>query len=159
VNVNVHAIEVLSRQTGQTMSLRRLHDVLVHELGPVAGSYHQLHQRLKQAPASFQLLEQPSPLPGEASWPMELREQYSGALLDAGFDVSPLVSLADFAHAETPGVLGGLERTLAALRARDLDPLLASDLLATLAELPQLQDALEQVPPTTSPPHDLPAIS
>jgi|SRR5262245_11379248 len=139
------------------MSLRRLHDALVRELGPVAGSYHQLHQRLKQAPASFQLLEQPSPLPGVANWPMELREQYSGALLDAGLDVSPLVSLADFASAETAGVLGGLERTLAALRAqRDLDPLLASDLLATLGELPQLQDALDQAQRTTSPLHDPP---
>jgi hypothetical protein len=158
VDVNVCVMAILRRQAGHTLSMRRLHDALIHELGSAAGSYHQLHQRLKQTPATFQLHEQPSPLPGETTWPMEVREQYSGALQDAGLDLSPLVSLAEFGREETPGVLGGLQRTLAAVRAhRDLDPLLAADLLATLSELPQLQEVLERAQRTTTLPHGLPA--
>jgi hypothetical protein len=143
--------EALRRQTGHTLSLQRLHDALAHELGPAAGTYHHLHQRLKQAQGTFVLQERPSPLIDESLWPVDMRQQYAGALRSVGIDLSPLVSLNATAEDHDPGVLGVLERTLTALRARcGADPAFAADLVNAIAELPNLQDALETGRPTTT---------
>ena len=151
-------MDVLRRQAGHTLSLQRLHDALVHELGAAAGSYHQLHQRLKQTGGGFVLFERPNPLVEASAWPSEVREQYADALRRAGLDLSPLVSLAGTADREQPGLLSGLEETLSTLRSQsDADPQLAADLLATLSDLADLQDALLRAPQTTTDPPGLPA--
>ena len=148
--------DVLRRQAGHTLSLQRLHEALVHELGTAAGSYHQLHQRLKQAGRAFVVFERPSPLLEDSAWPPEVRAQYAMALRNAGLDLSPLVSLTGVTEQPAPGLLNGLEETLGALRAQSAsDPQLAADLLATLSDLADLQDALLTVPPTTTAPRDL----
>ncbi len=148
---------MLRRHACSTLSLRQLHESLVHELGPAAGTYHQLHQRLKQARGVFHVVERAGPLLDVNSWPREIREQYMDALSAAGLDFSPLVSLATVPDRD-PGILGGLEETLASLQARSgADPLLRADLVATLSELPNLLHALASATPPTTDPHNLPA--
>jgi hypothetical protein len=148
--IEAHAGEVLRRHTCHTLSLQQLHDALVHELGPAAGTYHQLQQRLKQARAVFHVVERAGPLLEECAWPREIREQYAGALREAGLDFSPLVSLAAASPGRDTGILGGLEETLASLHTRSrTDPLLSADLMAALNELPSLLQALETAPPPT----------
>ena len=152
--IEVNATEILRRQAGHTLSLQRLHDALVGELGAAAGSYHRLLQRLKRAPGVFQVDERAGALTETQAWPLEIREQYAGALRAAGLDLSPLVSLLQAEPSAESGLLGGLEATLAGLRARaQKDPALENDVRAVFSDLPDLLEALAQALPTTTPPH------
>jgi hypothetical protein len=153
--VEVCTTELLRRQPGHTLSLQRLHDALLRELGAAAGTYHQLQQRLKHAHAVFRVVERPGPLTDMHTWPLELREQYTGALRAAGLDLSPLVILVGPSESLDAGLLGGLEATLTALQARaQKDPALESDVRAVFSDLPELLEALAQALPTTTPPRN-----
>ena len=149
--------EALRRQAGHTLSLQRLHDGLVHDLGAAAGSYHQLQQRLKQARGSFHLQERAHPLADPIQWPSDIREQYENALRRAGIDLSPLVSLPAPPDHQERGILSVLEQTLCALRsACAADQAMTTDLASAFSDLADLQIAWEPAPPTTTVLHGLP---
>jgi len=144
--------ELLRRHAGRALSLLQLHGLLLDELGPRAGTYHQLHQRLKKSSAPLRILERSHPFPGELNWPPETRVLYERALEDAGYDVSPIVALAAGAD-ESPTVLDELRATLLSLseQLQDEDRI-NIDIVAALTGLPELQNqTAAAMRPTTLP--------
>src|SRR5687768_191261 len=106
MSIESYSAEVLRRSAGHALTLRRLHEALRQQLGPAAGTYHQLQYRLKQARTAFVILERPNPLVDETSWPESLRTEYTNALHAAGLDTSPVVALAARPDDENPGLVG-----------------------------------------------------
>ncbi|MEX2282958.1 MAG: hypothetical protein WEE89_10795 [Gemmatimonadota bacterium] len=156
MNIESYSAELLRRSAGRMLSLKRLHETLKRELGPGAGTYHQLQQRLNQARHAFIILERPNPLADEASWPETVRAEYALALDRAGLDLSPVVSLVSSAD-EQPGLVGELGRTLSHLcECVRLEPALQAELIEALADLPALEQAITPARQTTTPPPDLP---
>jgi hypothetical protein len=157
MSIESYSAEVLRRSAGHALTLRRLHETLRQQLGPAAGTYHQLQHRLKQARSAFVILERPNLLVDDTSWPESVRTEYTNALHDAGLDTSPIVSLAVRPDAE-PGLVGVLGRTLGHLcdcvRA---DPALQPELITALTELPALEQALAPALQPTRSPRDPPA--
>ena len=148
--------ELLRRQAGRALSLLQLHELLLDELGARAGTYHQLHQRLKKSSAPLRILERSHPFPGESNWPLETRMLYERALEDAGYDLSPIVALAPGAD-ETPTVLDELRATLLGLSEQLQDgDRINIDIVAALTGLPELQNqtaaALRPTTPLRGPP-------
>ena len=156
MSIESYSAEVLRRSVGHALTLRRLHETLRQQLGPAAGTYHQLQHRLKQARSAFMILERPNPLVDDSSWPESVRTEYVNALHDAGLDTSPVVSLAVRPDDE-PGLFGELGRTLGHLCDRvRLHPALEAELVTVLTELPVLEQALGPALQTTRSPHDPP---
>lgn len=154
-SIDRYAAELLRRQRGRTLTLQQLHELLVHELGPGAGTYQQLHHRLKQTAGRLRVLERTDPL-GDQSWPAEIRQQYLHALEDAGVDTSPIVSLLPANDDET-SVLDDLRATLLNLSDQlQQDALLRDEVIAALSQLPGLQERMAAAEPTTIPPRDPP---
>jgi hypothetical protein len=154
MNIESYSAELLRRSAGHTLSLKRLHETLKRELGPGAGTYHQLQQRLNQARSAFVVLERPNPLADEASWPEAVRAEYARALDQAGLDLSPVVSLVASAD-ELPGLIGELGRTLSHLcECARLEPALQAELITAMADLPELEQAIIPALRTTTPPPD-----
>jgi hypothetical protein len=153
MSIEGFSAELLRRSAGRTLSLKRLHATLQQELGPAAGTYHQLQYRLKQARNAFLVLERSNPLGDEAAgWPENVRSEYITALDCAGLDLSPIVSLVVMEDEEPRGLLGELERTLKHLSERvRYEPGLEAELVTALAELPVLEQNLRSArPPTTA---------
>ncbi|HEX7120012.1 MAG TPA: hypothetical protein VF212_14560 [Longimicrobiales bacterium] len=89
------AREVLRADAALTVPLSRLHRALVAEAGPSAGTYGQLHDRLRRSPERFALIESP-PLPWDAApWPDDERRSYLDALYRVGVVAEPRVLLRD----------------------------------------------------------------
>jgi hypothetical protein len=154
MSIESHSAELLRRSAGHTLSLKRLHETLKQQLGPGAGTYHQLQQRLNQARSSFVVLERPNPLADDLSWPDTVRAEYARALDQAGLDLSPVVSLVSSVDEES-GLIGELGRTLSHLsECARREPALQAELITALADLPELEQAIMPALRTTTPPPD-----
>jgi hypothetical protein len=145
--------ELLRRQAARALSLQQLHSLLVQELGASAGTYHQLHQRLKKTAAQLRLLERSPAFPAELDWPDDARLQYQRALVDAGYDASPIVALTTSVD-DVPNVLDDLRATLLELSEQlQEETRFSTHIIAALGGLPQLQQqAARAAQPTTLPP-------
>jgi hypothetical protein len=148
-SIETLATEHLRLQNGQTMTLSDLHETLLDELGPGAGTYHQLYQRLKRSSHRFVLFERPNPVyPG--AFPDECRSDYERALRTAGLDLSPVVTLVP-QNDESSDVLGVLRETLLTMsKALASEELVASELLETVNALQQARWPRDEVPRPTS---------
>jgi hypothetical protein len=149
--------ELLRRQAGRALSLQQLHALLLQELGPGAGTYHQLHQRLKKTAAPLRLLERTHPFPAEQDWPEDARARYQQALQDAGYDPSPIVALSA-ASEEAPDVLDELRTTLLDLSEQlQQESHFSADIVAALSGLAEIQEqAARAARPTILPLDPLP---
>ena len=142
--LEVRASEILERFPARSLSLTRLHEILTAELGPVAGTYHDLHASLRQLTARFLVMEPQDPLAGAAEWPVEDRAAYLEELkrLPGG---DTLVALARAEAAESDP-LAPLHRTLCDLREAGVT------VVDLFRELAQLHDCLAQAERSTTPP-------
>lgn len=104
----------LLRRHGYAASLQQLHGLLLRDMGPSAGTYHELYSRLKRA-RDFTIIERSNPLAPGVTWPAEARERYADAMHRAGVDVTPVVSLRESRGADVEDVRSILRRTLLAL--------------------------------------------
>ena len=129
------AAQVLQRSTCHSMSLQHLHEQLVHELGGTAGTYHELHLRLKQRNQLFSVVCRADPLYQPGPWTGAVREQYASALQQAGLDTSPVVTLLQL-KTDQPDVVGCLRATLMDVASQlGDDPTAREDVLAALTGL------------------------
>jgi hypothetical protein len=152
-SIEVQAAEQLRLQHGQTMSLSTLHDRLVDELGPSAGTYHQLYVTLKRARQRFAVLER-AHTTYAGVWPERLRDDYESALQGAGVDLSPVVTLVPYGS-EDPvnGILESLRSTLAAFATElQADPVAAAEMIGTITALQALPRLRAATPRTTTRP-------
>ena len=150
-SIETLATEQLRSHNGQTMTLSDLHATLVDELGPAAGTYHQLYQRLKRSRHRFVLFERRNAVyPGE--FPDECRTDYERALRTAGFDLSPVVTLAPESD-ESSDVLSTLRETLLTLsKTLASEDAVASELIETVNALEQAPWPRDEAPQPTSRP-------
>ena len=148
--------ELLRRQAARALSLRQLHALLLQELGASAGTYHQLHQRLKKTAAPVRLLERSPAFPTELDWPEDARVQYQRALVDAGYDASPIVALTTSVD-DAPNVLDDLRATLLELSEQLQEERFSADIIAALGGLPELQQRAARAAQPTSLPRDPPS--
>ncbi len=148
--------ELLRRHSGHALTLQRLHELLLQELGPAAGTYHQLHQRLKKSSAPLRILERADPFPSELDWPADTRSVYERALQQAGYDTTPIVALTPAAE-DPPTVLDDLRATLLELSEQlGQDDRFTIDIVAALTGLSGLHQQTGAATQPTTPPHDLP---
>ena len=155
-SIESYTTELLRRQAGRALSLQQLHALLLHELGPGAGTYHQLHQRLKKSAAPLRLLERTHAFPAELNWPDEARLRYQRALLAAGYDASPIVALAATPD-DTTDVLDDLRTTLLELSEQlQQESHFTADIVAALSGLAEIREQAVRAKPPTILPRDLP---
>jgi hypothetical protein len=156
VDIESLTTELLRRQAGRALSLRQLHGLLLQELGPVAGTYHQLHQRLKKTAAPLRLLECTHPFPAEHDWPDDARTEYWQALQDAGYDASPIVALSATSD-DTPDVFDDMRATLLDLSEQlQHESHFAADIVAALSGLAEIQAQAARAERPTILPRDPP---
>jgi len=74
--LEARASEILERYPARSLPLSRLHEILVAEIGPAAGTYHDLQASLRQSTARFLVMEPRDPLPAAQDWPAEIRSAY-----------------------------------------------------------------------------------
>ena len=149
-SIEVLCAERLRMLPCQTMSLNCLHDTLLNEFGPAAGSYHQLYLTLKRSRQRFAVLER-AHTAYAGVWPERLRDDYEHALQSAGVDVSPVVTLVPSASEDSvSNVLELLRVTLAAFATElQADPVAAAEMLSTIMALQSLP-RLRAVKPRTT---------
>ena len=154
-----HVSELLQRDPNRSLTVQQLHTLLIHEVGPSAGTYHDLQARLKRAASRFLLVDRATPFAAEGGWSHEVREAYSGALDRAGVDFSPIVSLGPVPSGpEHPAdVVAALRTTLLALSLELEDPRAREDILSTLLAVSSCAGPVPAMPTTTPPPGPLPA--
>lgn len=144
--------EQLRLRTGRTMTLSTLHTNLVDEIGPAAGSYHQLYQRLKRCSHRIAMFERPNVV-YTVSWPADCQADYERAMRQAGVDLSPLVTLVPTQDDEPESVFSTLRATLLTLsKELQADATLANEVIGAvmaLQEVPQVH--AEKRRPTSRP--------
>ena len=143
--LEVRASEILERFPARSLSLTRLHEILTAELGPVTGTYHDLHASLRQSTARFLVMEPQDPLAGADEWPVEDRAAYAEELkrLPGG---DTLVALARPAETAESDPLAPLHQTLCDLREAGVT------VVDLFREMAQLHDCLTQAERSTTPP-------
>lgn len=94
-SVEQRLIQLLRESPAPAVPLRDLHEALAAESPDRTVSYGQLAEALRRRREVFILLESRSPLGDETAWPAGVRAEYERALVDAGVDTGPHISLAD----------------------------------------------------------------
>lgn len=146
--LEARAKDILVRYPARSLSLPRLHELLVAELGTAAGTYHDLQAKLRQSEARFLILEPRDPLAASTDWPAEVRSAYTREITRLPGQ-EPLVTLTDPFPSATESPLAALHRTLCDLRDANLG---APDLFW---EMGQLDVLLTPAEPSTTPPPPL----
>lgn len=154
-SIEVLVTEHLRLRNGQTTTLSTLHANLIDEIGPAAGTYHQLYQRLKRSTHRFALFERPNPV-YTVSWPDDCQAEYERALRKAGVDLSPVITLVPETDDEPECVFTTLRATLLALSQElQADAAMANEVMGAITALQQIPRLRDEAPRPTSPPRDL----
>lgn len=143
--LQARASEVLERFPSRSLSLSRLHEILVAELGPAAGTYHDLHASLRQSTTRFLVMEPKDPLAAVDGWPAEVRSAYTEQLMQLPGGET-MVALTRTAGGIESDALGALHQTLCDLRDSGVS------VVDQFREMTQLYDQLAQAAPSTIPP-------
>lgn len=115
MTIEEQAAEVLQRSACHCLSLQQLHAMLIRERPGCAGTYHELHLRLKQKSQQFAVVCRPRAWGDSELWTGSVREAYVSAIEQAGLDTSPLVTLQ--AHApDDADLISAMRATLMQLR-------------------------------------------
>ncbi len=88
-------IQLLRDSPSPAVPLRHLHEAITAEADGGAGSYTLFAESLRRRRDLFVVLETADPLGDATVWPAGTRSVYERALVEAGFDTGPRVSLAD----------------------------------------------------------------
>ena len=135
MTVEEHVTDLLQRCACHSLSLQQLHTRLVREVGGSAGTYHELHTRLKLRSTQFSVVCRPDPLGAGPQWTGGVREAYAEALRRAGVDTSPVVTLLANHH-DRSDVMAAMRATLMEISAQlNEDPVAREDLLLALTAL------------------------
>jgi hypothetical protein len=87
------AARVLRACSTPSVSMRRLHALVVAEIGPEAGSYVRFKDAVRRRRDLFVVVDPDDPLGDGQPWPPSLLAEYRQALSAAGFDAEPVVVL------------------------------------------------------------------
>jgi hypothetical protein len=119
------AVRLLREHAVPSLSLRRLHAMVVAEVGPAAGSRARFADDLRRRRDVFVVVEPEDPLGEPSAWPPPLRAEYREAMSAAGIDADPVVVLTQ-REAQPSDPLGETaDESLAAHLGRSLVALLA----------------------------------
>ena len=132
MTIEEQAADVLQRSACHSLSLQQLHALLERETAGRAGTYHELHLRLKQKSQQFSVVCRPRPWGDNELWTGTVREAYASAIEQAGVDTSPVVTLIgrDLPQGD---LVDTMRATLLDLKPElELDPVAREDLLFVL---------------------------
>lgn len=142
-------LELLQRELGGALALGDLHRELVRELGPDAGSYHQLYLALKQESRRLIVLE-----------PATVLQPAQGDVPDrssTGSVPATMVALSSSLPLDAPeSILPFALATLQDFSAAAPERVSRSELVAAFMELEALQRTIGAEVPTTTLLRDLP---
>lgn len=142
--LQARASEILERFPARSLPLSRLHEILSTELGPAAGTYHDLQASLRQSTGRFLVMEPQDPLASADEWPAEVRAAYSRQLMNLPGGET-MVALARPAALDE-GPLGLLHQTLADLHDAGVS------VVELYREMALLHDHLARAEQSTTPP-------
>jgi len=136
-------LELLQHELGGALALSDLHRKLVREMGPEAGSYHQLYRTLKQGDHRLIVLEPATSVESGSTEP-----SYPGS---SGVLPATVVALGSTLPLDAPeSILPFALATLQDLAAAPAERVSRSELAAAFMELEALQRTIGATVPTTT---------
>lgn len=151
-------LDLLRAESAPLVPLTRIYRALQDDVGSGPRAFSRLRERVRRRPELFTLLEPEHPAL-DASWPLEVREEYEAALSAAGVELGPLVALApgsDPNDDATPRTAHTAQETLQHLDSTLLglwhsaasDATARADVLDAIREANELRRALGLATPT-----------